>query len=83
MGNHPKFQNEIGVPPVGIGCREFECIGARQLAEEPIPFSELADEFHVSRERVRQIGISALEKVQKAVKNRIAVMERQILSRSH
>jgi len=48
---------------------------ARRLAEEPITLKELADEFGVSRERVRQIGVCAFEKVQKAVKHRIAVME--------
>jgi RNA polymerase sigma-32 factor len=36
---------------------------------------ELAEEFGVSRERVRQIEVSAFEKVQKAVKNRVAAME--------
>jgi RNA polymerase sigma-32 factor len=36
---------------------------------------ELADEFNVSRDRVRQIETRAFEKVQKAVKRRIAVME--------
>jgi RNA polymerase sigma-32 factor len=36
---------------------------------------ELADEFGVSRERVRQIEVRAFEKVQKAVKNSIAHME--------
>jgi RNA polymerase sigma-32 factor len=56
---------------------------ARQLAEEPIPLKELAEEFRVSRERVRQIGISALEKVQKVVKNRVAVMERSAPIRAH
>ena len=35
----------------------------------------LAAEFGVSRERVRQIEVRALEKVQRAVKNRVAVME--------
>src|SRR5260370_30274397 len=48
---------------------------ARRLAEEPITLKELADEFGVSRERVRQIGACAFEKVQKSVKNRVAVME--------
>jgi RNA polymerase sigma-32 factor len=48
---------------------------ARRLAEEPITLQELADEFGVSRERVRQIGVRAFEKVQKSVKNRVAVME--------
>ena len=36
---------------------------------------ELAEEFGVSRERVRQIEVRAFEKVQKAVRNRVAAME--------
>jgi RNA polymerase sigma-32 factor len=36
---------------------------------------ELADEFGVSRERVRQIEVRAFEKVQKAVKTRMTAME--------
>ena len=36
---------------------------------------ELAEEFGVSRERVRQIEVRAFEKVQRAVKSRIAAME--------
>jgi RNA polymerase sigma-32 factor len=35
---------------------------------------ELAEEFGVSRERVRQIEVSAFEKVQNAVKHRVAAM---------
>jgi len=35
----------------------------------------LAAEFGVSRERVRQIEVRAFEKVQKSVKNGVAVME--------
>jgi RNA polymerase sigma-32 factor len=41
------------------------------LAEEQITFAELAEEFGVSRERVRQIEVSAFEKVQNAVKHRV------------
>jgi RNA polymerase sigma-32 factor len=37
--------------------------------------AELADEFGVSRERVRQIEARAFEKVQEAVKNRLAAIE--------
>ena len=55
--------------------RERRIFEARRLAEEPIPLKELADEFGVSRERVRQIGVRAFEKVQKSVKNGVAVME--------
>ncbi len=55
--------------------RERRIFEARRLAEEPITLEELADEFRVSRERVRQIEVRAFEKVQKAVKNRVAAME--------
>ena len=55
--------------------RERRIFEARRLADEPITLEELADEFGVSRERVRQIEVRAFEKVQKAVKNRVATME--------
>jgi RNA polymerase sigma-32 factor len=55
--------------------RERRIFEARRLAEEPITLKELADEFGISRERVRQIGVCAFEKVQKSVQNRVAVME--------
>jgi RNA polymerase sigma-32 factor len=55
--------------------RERRIFEARRLNDEPITLEELADEFGVSRERVRQIEVRAFEKVQKAVKNRIAAME--------
>ena len=55
--------------------RERRIFEARRLADEPITLEELADEFGVSRERVRQIEVRAFEKVQKAVKNRIAAVE--------
>jgi RNA polymerase sigma-32 factor len=55
--------------------RERRIFEARRLAEDPITFAELAEEFGVSRERVRQIEVRAFEKVQKAVKNRMTAME--------
>jgi RNA polymerase sigma-32 factor len=55
--------------------RERRIFEARRLAEEPITLNELANEFGVSRERVRQISVCAFEKVQKAVKSRVAMME--------
>ena len=55
--------------------RERRIFQARRLADEPITLEELAAEFGVSRERVRQIEVRAFEKVQKAVKNRVASME--------
>jgi RNA polymerase sigma-32 factor len=55
--------------------RERRIFEARRLADEPITLEELADEFGVSRERVRQIEVRAFEKVQSAVKHRVAAME--------
>jgi alternative sigma factor RpoH len=54
--------------------RERRIFEARRLAEDPTTLVDLASEFGVSRERVRQINVSSFEKVQKAVKNRVAAM---------
>ena len=51
--------------------RERRIFEARRLADDPVTLEELAEEFGVSRERVRQIEVRAFEKVQKAVKNRV------------
>jgi len=55
--------------------RERRIFEARRLADDPITLEDLAAEFGVSRERVRQIEVRAFEKVQRAVKNRVAAME--------
>jgi RNA polymerase sigma-32 factor len=55
--------------------RERRIFEARRLADDPMTLEDLAAEFGVSRERVRQIEVRAFEKVQKAVKTRIAAME--------
>ena len=55
--------------------RERRIFEARRLADDPITLEDLAAEFGVSRERVRQIEVRAFEKVQKSVKNGVAVME--------
>ena len=52
--------------------RERRIFEGRRLADEPITLDELAHEYGVSRERVRQIEVHAFEKVQKAVKDRVA-----------
>jgi RNA polymerase sigma-32 factor len=56
--------------------RERRIFEARRLADDPVTLEELAAEFGVSRERVRQIEVRAFEKVQKAVKNKVAEIER-------
>jgi RNA polymerase sigma-32 factor len=55
--------------------RERRIFEARRLADDPITLEDLAKEFGVSRERVRQIEVRAFEKVQKAVKTGVARME--------
>jgi RNA polymerase sigma-32 factor len=73
-----EFDNRRKVLSDALGVlngRERRIFEGRRLAEDPIRLAELADEFGVSRERVRQIEVRAFEKVQKAVKNRIAAIE--------
>ena len=55
--------------------RERHIFEARRLADDQITLADLASEFRVSRERVRQIEVRAFEKVQRAVKNRVAAIE--------
>jgi RNA polymerase sigma-32 factor len=55
--------------------RERRIFVARRLADEPITLEELAAEFGISRERVRQIEVRAFERVQKAVRTRVAAIE--------
>src|ERR1700674_5387948 len=55
--------------------RERRIFEARRPTDEPVTLEDLAAEFGVSRERVRQIEVRAFEKVQKAVRNRAAAME--------
>jgi RNA polymerase sigma-32 factor len=55
--------------------RERRIFEARRLSDDPITLEELAAEFGVSRERVRQIEVRAFEKVQEAVVSRMRVVE--------
>ena len=63
--------------------RDRRIFEMRRLAEDPITLAELADEFGVSKERVRQIEVRAFEKVQKAVKNRVAAIEMPVHQPMH
>jgi RNA polymerase sigma-32 factor len=55
--------------------RERRIFEARRLAEDPITLEELADEFSVSRERVRQIEARAFEKVRCRVINALGATD--------
>ena len=54
--------------------REQRIIEARRLSEPPLTLEELAGEFQVSRERVRQIEVRAFEKLSASVKEKAEEM---------
>jgi RNA polymerase sigma-32 factor len=68
---HKALIDALGV----LNDRERRIFEARRLADDPITLEDLAGEFGVSRERVRQIEVRAFEKVQKAVKTGVAKLE--------
>jgi RNA polymerase sigma-32 factor len=47
--------------------REREIVLERRLRDEPLTLDELSRRFHVSRERIRQIEVRAVEKLRKAM----------------
>jgi RNA polymerase sigma-32 factor len=49
--------------------RERHILTERRLKDEPTTLEELASQYGVSRERVRQIEVRAFEKLQKAIRN--------------
>jgi RNA polymerase sigma-32 factor len=63
--------------------RERRIFEARRLADEPSTLEDLAEEFGISRERVRQIEVRAFEKVTKAVRHRVAAIADQSVSLTH
>ncbi len=58
--------------------RERHILTQRRLKEDPTTLEELASEYGVSRERVRQIEVRAFEKLQKAMQ--AAASERHLES---
>ena len=78
MAAHEELDNRRKALSSALGVlndRERRIFEARRLADDPVTLEELAEEFGVSRERVRQIEVRAFEKVGKAVKNRVAALE--------
>src|SRR6202049_3006798 len=86
MAEHEEFDHRREALNGAIGvlnARERRIFEARRLAEEPMTLEDLAAEFGVSRERVRQIEVRAFEKVQSAVKGTIARQEEAALEAAH
>ncbi|MBU2418964.1 MAG: sigma-70 family RNA polymerase sigma factor, partial [Alphaproteobacteria bacterium] len=57
--------------------REKHILTERRLKDDPVTLEELAGQYGVSRERVRQIEVRAFEKLQKAM--RAAAEERNLV----
>ena len=50
--------------------REMKIFQARRLSDPPLTLEQLANEFNVSRERIRQIEVRAFEKISKSIKEK-------------
>ena len=86
MAEHEELDHRRAALDGAIGVlnpRERRIFEARRLADDPMMLEDLASEFGVSRERVRQIEVRAFEKVQSAVKGTIARQEEAALHAAH
>jgi hypothetical protein len=54
--------------------RQRRVFEARRLTDEPMSLDDLAAELGVTKQRVQQLEVRAVEKVQKAIKSRAAVV---------
>ena len=69
---HVALQTALGT----LNARERRIFEARRLEDDPLTLEHLSTEFGISRERVRQIEARAFEKVQIAVRQSIAHLEK-------
>ncbi|WP_029040362.1 RNA polymerase sigma factor RpoH [Cucumibacter marinus] len=75
LGDSQEYDERMGLLTDAMDIlndREKRIFTARRLEENPVTLEELAQEFNVSRERIRQIEVRAFEKVQEAVKKAAA-----------
>jgi RNA polymerase sigma-32 factor len=70
---HDMLVNAMG----DLNDREKHILTERRLKDDPVTLEELAGQYGVSRERVRQIEVRAFEKLQKAM--RAAAEERNLV----
>ncbi len=70
LGDSQEYQERMGLlsnAMADLNEREKAIFQARRLKDNPATLEELAQEYNVSRERIRQIEVRAFEKVQEAV----------------
>ena len=71
LGNSEEYQQRMSMVENAMDVlneREKEIFKARRLRDKPLTLEQLAKQFKVSRERIRQIEVRAFEKVQTIVK---------------
>jgi len=71
LGESEEFDERMGLLTQAMDVlneRERAIFQARRLQENPATLEELAQQYEVSRERIRQIEVRAFEKVQEAVR---------------
>ncbi|MEQ8599681.1 MAG: RNA polymerase sigma factor RpoH [Devosia sp.] len=71
LGESEEYSERMGMLNTAMEVlneRERAIFQARRLQESPSTLEELAQQYEVSRERIRQIEVRAFEKVQEAVK---------------
>ena len=57
----------LGEAMAQLNAREREILVERRLREEPLTLEDLSRRFHVSRERIRQLEVRALDKLRKGM----------------
>jgi RNA polymerase sigma-32 factor len=72
LGNSEEYDERMALlngAMADLNEREKAIFQARRLKDNPATLEELAQEYNVSRERIRQIEVRAFEKVQEAVQH--------------
>jgi RNA polymerase sigma-32 factor len=80
LGDSEEYDERMGLLTNAMDVlndRERAIFEARRLRENPLTLEELAQEYDVSRERIRQIEVRAFEKVQTAVRAKAAEAARE------
>jgi len=57
----------LGESMAGLNAREREILVERRLRDEPLTLEDLSRRFHVSRERIRQLEVRAVDKLRKGM----------------
>jgi RNA polymerase sigma-32 factor len=71
LGDNEEYSERMGMVNSAMEVlneREKAIFTARRLKEDPLTLEQLAQEYGVSRERIRQIEVRAFEKVQESVR---------------